>query len=136
MSISGKLIAVPRSSNSQFCNTFLVTFDSSGTSSIERNSPSVAQTDDEDLKERNILHRSGQWVIVVGLRPFEGDVDIGVGCNVFSFSVLSIALLPKGYDLLIKTGDLHFSSSGQTRCAMARFCTPCWHCGQAGSTSL
>jgi hypothetical protein len=31
--------------------------------------------------------------------------------------------LPKGYDVM-KTDDLHFSSSGQTRCAMARFCTP------------
>jgi hypothetical protein len=44
--------------------------------------------------------------------------------------------LPMGFDLVIKTDDLHFSSSGQTRCAMARFCTPCWHCGQAGSTGL
>jgi hypothetical protein len=44
--------------------------------------------------------------------------------------------LPNGYDLMINTDDLHFSSSGQTRSAMARFCTPSWHCGQAGSTGM
>jgi hypothetical protein len=35
-----------------------------------------------------------------------------------AFLRLSIALPPKDYGLVIKTGDLHFSSSRQTRSAM------------------
>jgi hypothetical protein len=51
-------------------------------------------------------------------------------------AALTMFILPNGYYLVIKTDDLHFYSFGQTRYAMARFCTPSWHCGQAGSTRL
>jgi hypothetical protein len=40
---------------------------------------------------------------------------------------LHSSTLTNGYDLMIKTDDVHFSSSGQTRSAIALFRTPSWH---------
>jgi hypothetical protein len=82
-SMSGKLIASPRPSSSQFSNPFFVSFPSSGKSSSGNTSRwPLFSPIDEEVEVLHVLYSPGQWVIVMGLRAFERGIYLGIGCNI------------------------------------------------------